>query len=62
MLSRENLNFEHNTSDSALDNVGSVEAVDAVGAKYAALFTDRATSVDPEPNITLAPSSIPSVG
>jgi len=43
-----NLYFQHDAGNGTLDDIGSVEAVDAVDAKYASLFTDCATSVNPE--------------
>jgi len=47
-LSWDNLYFKHDAGDGTLHDVGSVEAVNAISAKYAALFTDCATSVNPE--------------
>ena len=46
-----NLYFQYNACNSTLHYVCSVKAVDAVGAKYTALFTDCAITVDPEQNI-----------
>ena len=43
-----NLYFKDDAGNGALHDVGSVKAVDAVGAKYAALFTDSATAVNPD--------------
>jgi len=41
------LYFKHDASNGALDDVGSVKAVNAVGAEYATLLTDNATAVHP---------------
>ena len=43
-----NLYFEYNTSYGALDDVCSVEAVNAVDAEYTSLFTDGTAAVNPE--------------
>jgi len=42
------LYFKHDACNGALDDVGSVEAINAVCAEYASLLTDNATAVHPE--------------